>query len=139
MQSKIPIRNHAPHGWWVATYILRAAWDDQAEPVEDEACCAWENTILVQADHRETAYSKAQAFATEACTGFEDTSDPTRKGKWVLEGLTSLLPIYEEFEDGAEIIWTEYASIPVQKIRSWIRPKERLEAFDDTPGRAEFG
>lgn len=133
MQTHIPFRNHSPYGWWIATYILRAVWDDQSELGEDEECCAWENTILVQAEDRETAFSKAHMFATEACTEFEDHADPNRKGRWVLEGLRSLLPIYEELGDGAEIVWTEHESIPVRKLRSWVRPKERLEAFDDTP------
>ena len=27
-----------------------------------------------------------------------------RKGTWIFEGLTSLIPIYEELDDGAEIL-----------------------------------
>ncbi|MFV1976928.1 MAG: hypothetical protein ACC651_14370 [Candidatus Scalindua sp.] len=54
-----------------------------------------------------------------------------RKGCWRVEGLISLLPIYEELEDGAELIWNEYENISVKKVKSWIRKKEELETFDD--------
>ena len=28
--------------------------------------------------------------------------------QWVFEGVTEILPVYEEIEDGCEIIWSEY-------------------------------
>jgi hypothetical protein len=35
-------------------------------------------------------------------------SETRRRGAWRFEGLTSLLPICEKIEDGAEILWREY-------------------------------
>jgi len=50
----------------------------------------------------------------------------------VFEGLISLLPIYDELKDGAEIIWVEHENKTIGKVRSWVRHKHELEVFDDT-------
>lgn len=134
MKDGIPYRNHSPYGWWIATYIIRAAWDDEPNPAPNSRCLAWENTIILQAPDRETAYTKAVSLASSrGCSAFEDSTKNNRKGHWVLEGFVSLLPIYDELEDGAEILWTEYRNRTVGKVRSWIRQKDELEVFDDTP------
>lgn len=133
MKSGIPYRNHSPYGWWIASYVLRAAWNDEIEPAPGSTCQSWENTIILQAPDREAAYGKALRLASQACTPFEDSDPPHRTGQWVLEGLSSLLPIYEELVDGAEILWREHRGESVATVRSWARKKEDLEVFDDTP------
>lgn len=60
----------------------------------------------------------------------EAWDDNGRKGSWQFEGLTSLLPIYEELEDGAEITWDKYENRAVKKVKSWALPKDKLEVFD---------
>jgi hypothetical protein len=129
MKDGIPHRNHSPYGWWVAIYILRAAWDDEPNPPLNSRCLAWENTIIFQAPDREAAYLKAVTLASQNCSEFGDK----RKGHWVFEGLLSLLAIHDEPKDGAEILWTEHENRTVGKIRSWVKKKEELEVFDDTP------
>lgn len=133
MKDGIPHRNHSPHGWWIASYMQRAAWDDERTLSDNTRCLAWENTIIIQAPDREAAYAKAIAFASLGTTEFEDTSRRNRKGHWVLEGLTSLLPIYDELKDGAEVLWVEHENRTIKTIRSRVRPKAQLEVFDDTP------
>lgn len=132
MQDKIPHRNRSPYGWWIASYLLRAAWDDESEPNPRSRCTAWENTIILQAPDREAAYAKALVLAAQDGSNFE-SEDGRRKGRWHFEGLTHLLPIYDELEDGAEVMWEEYEGRTVGKIRSWVKQKHELEAFDDTP------
>jgi hypothetical protein len=134
MKDGIPHRNHSPYGWWIATYIIRAVWDDDPTPSLRTRCRAWENTIILQAPDREAAYDKAVSMASRDETEFEDSGNSHRKGRWVYEGLVSLLPIYDELTDGAEILWIEHENRTVGKIRSLVRPKEELEVFDDTPG-----
>ena len=138
MKDGIPHRNHSPYGWWIASYILRAAWDDEPNPNPNSRCVAWVNTIILQAPDREAAYAKAIALGSQSSTEFEDPQR-TRKGRWVFEGLSSLLPIYEELSDGAEILWEEYDGRTVRKVQSWVKQKEQLDAFDDTPGIGDVG
>lgn len=133
MKDGIPYRNHSPYGWWIASYIERAAWDDEPNPAPNSRCLAWENTIILQAPDREAAYEKAIALASQQTSQFEDSTRNNRKGHWVFEGLTSLLAIHEELTDGAEILWVEHNNRTVKKVRSWVKRKDELEVFDDTP------
>ncbi|MDG4596694.1 MAG: DUF4288 domain-containing protein [Candidatus Contendobacter sp.] len=133
MKDGIPYRNHSPYGWWIASYIERAAWDDEPNPAPNSRCLAWENTIILQAPDREAAYEKAIALASQQTSQFEDSTRNNRKGHWVFEGLTSLLAIHEELTDGAEILWVEHNNRTVKKVRSWVKRKDEFEVFDDTP------
>jgi hypothetical protein len=42
--------------------------------------------------------------------------------KWIFEGVTELLPVYEEREDGAEIMWSENKQ-KLKKLRKRVRSK----------------
>lgn len=37
------------------------------------------------------------------------------------KGISMLLPIYEELEDGAEIIWQEHKGTKLKNIRKWVK------------------
>lgn len=137
MKDGIPHRNHSPYGWWIASYIQRAAWDDEPEPSAKSRCMAWENTIILQAPDREVAYAKAISLASLHESTFQDSTGK-RNGRWIFEGLTSLLAIHDELTDGAEILWTEHDNRTVGKIRSWIKRKDELEVFDDTPAAGDI-
>ncbi|WP_408952926.1 hypothetical protein [Lysobacter sp. Hz 25] len=78
------------------------------------------------------AYDKAVALGRAGCTEFSDP-DTGQTGRWVFEGLLSLLPVYEQLGDGAELLWVEHRNRTVAKVRSWIKQKHELEAFDDRP------
>jgi hypothetical protein len=130
MKKKIPYRNRSPHGWWVASYLTRAVWNDDPKPRKTSRCLTWEDTIILKATDREHAYKKALSRAAKSCSNFADSKNPKRKGRWVLEGLTSLLPIYEELADGAEIYWAEHNITP-RGIRKRVKKKRELECFDD--------
>ncbi len=133
-EENIPHRNYSPYGWWIAKYVLRAQWDDTPNPSPNSRCTAWENTIILEAPDREAAYEKAMRIAAEAAEANEFEDDQAkRKGRFVLEGIASLLPIYEELCDGAEILWSEHENKTVKRVRSWVRQKHELEVFDDTP------
>ena len=80
----------------------RAAWDNDPNPPESSRCLAWENTIVLQATDREAAYAKAASLASQNSSQFVDDSNNDRKGRWIFEGLLSLLPIYDDLKDGTE-------------------------------------
>ena len=129
VSPKIPYRNKSPYGWWIASYIERFEFDDEDVSNLQRRCLAWENTILLQAKNREEAYRKAMK------RGRRSEGSPaqinSRSGRWRFEGLTSLLPIYEELRDGVEVLWKEHENVTVRKLKSWIRQKMELETFDD--------
>lgn len=127
---KVPHRNRSPYGWWVASYMECAVWDDERRINPNKRYLVWENTIVLKAPNRNAAYAKAVRLGRKRpdVSRFED-ADGTRTGKWQFLGLTSLLPIYEELEDGAEIIWREHARRPLKSILAKVRRKNELEVF----------
>jgi hypothetical protein len=135
-KSKIPYRNKSSYGWWIASYIERFEYEDEDRSNLNRRCLAWENTILIQAKDRQEAYRKAEKTGRLE-DGLECWNDDGRRGAWRYEGLTSLLPIYEELEDGAEILWRQYQNRTVKKIKLRVKLKHQLEAFDDSDDTQE--
>jgi hypothetical protein len=125
----IPNKNISPVGWYVASYLERFEFPDEDTSNEDRRCRAWENTIIVKADDPEQAYQKATEQATLSQDSEWTRGDGLKGGRLVFEGFTSLLPIYDELEDGAEILWRDYPSSKVKTIKRMIRSKDNLEAF----------
>ena len=103
--------------------------EDKANP--NRRCLAWENTVLIRARDREQAYKKAVSVGRLGSGSEAWNADTKRRGAWRFEGLTSLLPVYEDLEDGCELIWTEHAGRTVAKIKSLVKHKRELEAFQD--------
>jgi hypothetical protein len=128
--KKADHQHHSPTGWWIASYIARAVWDDDRRPSESSRCTAWENTIILKAKDRDSAYSKAVRLGSANKSTFSDDASK-RTGRWVFEGLTSLLPIYDELADGAEILWRDHSGRTLKRVRSMVKKKNELEAFDN--------
>ncbi|MGH9826138.1 MAG: hypothetical protein ACREDR_23150, partial [Blastocatellia bacterium] len=129
-KKEVPSWNRSPSGWWVASYLERFEFEDEEKKNLNRRCVAWENTIIIKARNREEAFRKAEK-AGRLVDGIEGYSPlerpkmmgigplvrgsvlPKRRGVWRYEGLTSLLPIYEDLQDGAEIIWQEHKNVTV--------------------------
>jgi hypothetical protein len=127
--TKIPHRNRSPHGWWIASYIERFEYYDEDRRNLRRRCLAWENTILVKARNREEAWRKAMAQGRLSDGSEAYEAKTRRKGAWRFEGLTSLLPIYDRLEHGAELLWVEHAGRTVRSIRALVKGKKELEVF----------
>jgi hypothetical protein len=113
----------SPVGWYLASYLLRfVELPDGPKHDQEERFISWENTILVKADNLDHAYDKAMKVAREA-------TKPYRGGpkgvpvQWKLVGITDLLPIYEELEDGSEIAWVERGPRKLKNLRKMVHPK----------------
>ena len=55
----------------------------------------------------------------------------TLAGEWRFAGISQLLPIYDELEDGAEIFWDDRGFLPVSKIKKLVKSKKQLSVFND--------
>ena len=126
-----PHRNRSPYGWWIASYLERFEYYDEPKHKLNRRCLAWENTILVKAQNRHEAYRRAVAHGRRS-EGSEAWNSSGRKGVWRYEGLTSLLPIYERLEDGAEFLWVEHAGRTVKSMRSLVKSERTLAVFNDS-------
>lgn len=110
-------KNLSPVGWYVASYILRFVELDREDKDDlDGRFFTYENTIIVKAGSLDEAYDKTVTVAkghTEPYKGGSEGVDV----QWVFEGLTEILPIYEELEDGAEIMWAKHGPRKLRNIR----------------------
>lgn len=117
-------KNISPVGWYVGSYLIRfIQLNDEGNEDLENRFITWENTVIVKASNLDEAYDKVVKVANEG-------TEPYKGGpgavlvQWVLEGVTSLLPIYEDLEDGAEIMWAENNPRKLKNIRKLVTPKE---------------
>lgn len=111
-----------PVCWYLSREIIYFEFADQADQDEYQV---WENLILINAQSPEAAYQKALKH------GFDGEGEVTidgRKGRSKFKGLKTLVAVYENIEDGAEIEWQEYM-IEKDELESLVKPKENLAAF----------
>ena len=120
----------SPVGWYVGSYLLRFIELHQLGNDDPDArFLAWENTVIVRAGTLEEAFRKVEAVGRQQTVPYQGGLDgvPVR---WLFEGITDLLPIYEPLEDGAEIMWAEHDSVELSKLRSRsVSLKEIRERF----------
>jgi hypothetical protein len=97
----------SPVGWYVGTYQLRfVELADRKKSSSKKRFLCWENTVLVKAKSMQEAHRKVVKVG-------EGHTSPYKGGpaavdvQWVFEGVIDLLPVYEEIDDGAEIMWAE--------------------------------
>ncbi|WP_395731612.1 DUF4288 domain-containing protein [Prosthecobacter sp.] len=99
----------SPTGWWLAALMERR--EPSASRVENGEGSAsrkgvvyWENHLLIRATDWREAFHKAVALGTRSAANGNEAFDdrPT------FLGLTDLVPIFEPFEDGSEILWREF-------------------------------
>ncbi|MGQ0598339.1 DUF4288 domain-containing protein [Aquabacterium sp.] len=119
-------KNISPVGWYVCSYLLRfveLAWQHKEDP--DAKFLSWENTVLVRAKSIDEAYDKTVAIAKEATSPYKGGTEGVDV-QWLFEGVTEVLPIYEELEDGAEIIWYERTPRKLKNLRALVRQKQEF-------------
>ncbi len=92
--------NHAisPTGWWMAGLLERHEQSSRA--------MYWNNYRLIRATHWREAWQKALAL------GHRDSEIGRQafSGSTEFLGITDLVPVYDAFEDGAELLWKEYGA-----------------------------
>jgi len=127
----------SPVGWYSAWILMRFQWDDEDQTRPLRRCLAWENQILIQARAPQEAYRKALAHGRmeQSAGRCWARDDENRTGSWMFVGLSSLVPISDRLEDGAEITWKEFENVTVKRIGGLARAKHELEAFRKRPRR----
>lgn len=116
----------SPVGWYVGSYLLRfVESNDPGNDDPEHEFLTWENTVIVQADNLDQAYDKIVTIAESETEPYQGGSEgvPVR---WVFEGMTELLPIYEELADGAEIMWTEHEPTRLEHLRQRVCSRDEL-------------
>lgn len=125
-KTKTHYRNTSPFGWWLFREVQQWVSDRQKKLGPNSRCLVWENTRIIKAKNRDEAFEKAMRLG--------QVGNPSRtvEGEWRFVGISQLLAIHEDIEDGAEIMWNDRGFIPVSKIQQLVKSKKRLQVFDDS-------
>ncbi|QKE63321.1 DUF4288 domain-containing protein [Aquipseudomonas campi] len=114
-------KNISPVGWYVGAYLLRfIEVNDPSNEDGEERFLSWENTVIVKAENMDEAYDKIEKIAKESTAPYLGGADAIPV-QWVFEGITDILPIYEELEDGSEIMWSEHKPTKLKNLRKMVR------------------
>lgn len=85
----------------------------------------WGNHHLIKARSPEKAFDKAVKLGKEAEYKFTNTDKIEME--WVFVGTGELLPIYEDIEDGAELMWNDYGFISNRRTMRMPYKKRKLQ------------
>ena len=114
--------------WFLAELVMKITVADDPRNVVHQ------NLVLIRADSADEAYEKAIQFGKKEEISYDN---PARKAvHFHFEGVSDLIDIIEELEDGAELDFHYTVAMPNENIRSLVPPRDRLRAFLP-PRRAE--
>jgi len=114
-------KNISPVGWYVGTYLARfIEIDDELNNDPDARFATWENTVIVEAESLEHAFEKVQKLGLEHAEPYKGgaTGVPVQ---WEYVGIIDLLPIYEDLEDGSEIMWASNHPRKLKNIQATVK------------------
>ena len=107
----------SPVGWYVGTYQLRLLNPENDNENLESRFRTWENTVLVKAKDLDEAYKKLERIGKRSSRTYKGGPDGVIV-QWQYEGIVELLPVYEELEDGNEIMWRDRTPRKLKTIRS---------------------
>ena len=120
-------KNKSPVGWYYGSYLLRfVELDDVKRNNPERRFASWENTVIVEARTLNAAFAKVEKIGKAASKSYRGGTNGIRV-RWEYLGITDLVPIYEQLEDGAEIAWTERWPRKLGILKKIVRSRRVLE------------
>ena len=114
--------------WFLAEVVMKIKVADDPRNVVHQ------NLTLICATSPDEAYRKAIKLGEDGETSYDN---PDGKAVRIsFEGLSDLVPLYEELGDGAELMFRYKVGMSEEEIKSLVLPRDRLPAFLP-PKRAE--
>ena len=110
--------------WYIAEIIEKCEPVERNEKQELRRVTTWGNHHLIKADSPEKAFDKAEKIGKEA--EYKFTNSDKIKMEWIFVGIGELLPIYEDIEDGAELMWNDYGFISNRRTLKMPYKKKEL-------------
>jgi Domain of unknown function (DUF4288) len=115
--------NRSPVGWYVGSYLLRFVEIEATTTANPRRRFhSWENTVLVKAKSFKQAYEKVARIGHSQTESYRGGREGVLV-RWIYEGVTDLLPVYERLRDGAEIMWTRRNPRTVKALRRLVKSK----------------
>jgi hypothetical protein len=116
--------------WYLSYEIL---YFELEKPLAQEKYQVWENLILIRAASPEEAYEKAMKHGFDS---EDNVKIDGQKGRCKFKGLKDLVRIYDDLEDGAELVWQEY-ELEKNQLEIAVKTKQDLHAFKSLPAEEE--
>jgi len=110
--------------WYIVEIIEKCEPIERNEKQELRRVTTWGNHHLIKADSPEKAFDKAVKLGKEA--EYKFTNSDKIEMEWIFVGIGELLPIYEDIEDGAELMWNDYGFISNRRTMRMPYKKKEL-------------
>lgn len=123
MKSQDKISNNK-RNWYIAEIIEKCEPVDRNENLDLRRVTTWGNFHLIKADTPEKAYEKAVKIGKDGEYKFINADK--HEMEWVFVGIADLIPVCEDIEDGAELMWTDYGFISDRRTQRIPRKKEDI-------------
>ena len=123
MKSNDKISNENGN-WYIAEIIEKCEPVKRNEEQDLRRVTTWGNHHLIKASSPEKAFDKAIKIGKEGEYIFTNTDKIEME--WIFVGIGELIPIYEDIEDGAELMWKDYGFISNRRTMRLRWKKEEL-------------
>lgn len=123
MESTEKISNEKQN-WYIVELLEKTEPLKRNENQDLRRVSTWGNHHLIKANSVEEAYDKAYKLGLEKNYIFINSEKNEMESMFV--GIGELLPVYEDIEDGAEIMWTDYGKISNRKAMRLSYSKEEI-------------
>ncbi len=121
--EKISVENGK---WYIAEIIEKCEPVNRNEAQELRRVKTWGNFHIIKAETPKKAYEKAVKIGKEA--EYKFTNSDNLEMEWIFIGIGNLIPIYEDIEDGSEIMWENYGDISNRRAMRFPISEEKLLA-----------
>jgi hypothetical protein len=108
-------------GWYVAELVMEITVEGDPRNVVHQ------NLVLIRANSPDEAYEKANKLGKDGESSYDNPFGKSVVFKFI--GLSHLDEVYDEIEDGAEITFKYKIGVSAKKLKSLVKPRERLCAF----------
>lgn len=119
--EKISINNG---NWYIVEIIEKCEPVNRDKKQELRRVTTWGNHHLIKAESPEKAFDKAVELGKKA--EYKFTNIDKIEMEWIFVGIGELLPIYEDIEDGSELMWNDYGFISNRRTMRMAYKKEEL-------------
>jgi hypothetical protein len=110
--------------WFMVEIIEKLEPAARNESKDLRRVTTYGNFHLIKASSADEAYEKGVKLGQESSMVF--TNSDKVEMEWSFLGIGELLPIYEDIQDGAELMYTDYGNISYRRAINMAREKSVL-------------
>jgi len=114
--------------WFMVGMVVRYECSRPVRGWRPKHGTTWVNHVLIRALSPDQAYQKAMAKGKTEARSTNDSK--LWHGKWRFLGLAELIPIPDDIQDGAELLWSDLGRLDAAKAASYVQTKKTLTRIE---------